>query len=131
MDVTAADIQNAYLKAPSSEKHFIVCGTEFGLEHVGMIALIQRALYEGKMAGCDFWIHLRSCMNFLGYKLIQGDPALWMWEAIKDDGTQYWEYVLLYVNDCLVVYENGDKVLRNEMGRYFTLKKASIGPLKV
>ena len=70
-------------------------------------------------------------MNFLGYKLIQGDPALWMWEAIKADGTQYWEYVLLYVNDCLVVYENGDKVLRNEMGRYFTLKKASIGPLKV
>ena len=68
MDVTAADIQNAYLQAPSSEKHFIVFGPKFGLEHVGKIALIRRALYRVKMAGRDFWIHLRICMNFLVFK---------------------------------------------------------------
>ena len=27
ISVTAADIQNAYLQAPSSEKHYIICGT--------------------------------------------------------------------------------------------------------
>ena len=122
MDVAAAGIQNAYLQAPSSEKHFIICGPEFGLEHVGKIALIRRALYGGKIAGCDFWIHLRSCMNFLGFKSIQGDPEVWMREAVKADGTQYWEYVLLYVDNCLVVSENGKKVLMNEIGKYFTLK---------
>ena len=31
--VVAADIQNAYLQAPSSEKHYIICGDEFGEEH--------------------------------------------------------------------------------------------------
>ena len=41
VDVTTADIQNAYLQAPSSEKHFIICRHEFGLEHVGNIALIH------------------------------------------------------------------------------------------
>eukprot|EP00957_Ditylum_brightwellii_P159997 12179539-Ditylum_brightwellii.AAC.1 len=35
LDVWAADIQNTYLQAPSSEKHYIVCGAEFGLENVG------------------------------------------------------------------------------------------------
>jgi len=35
LDVWAADIQNAYLQAPSSQKHYIVCGAEFGLENVG------------------------------------------------------------------------------------------------
>ena len=35
LDVMAADIQNAYLQAPSSQKHYIVCGAEFGLENVG------------------------------------------------------------------------------------------------
>ena len=35
LDVCACDIQNAYLQAPSSEKHYIICGPEFGLENVG------------------------------------------------------------------------------------------------
>ena len=68
---------------------------------MGNIALIRRALYGGKIAGRDFWIHLRSCMNFLGFKSSQGDPEVWMREAVKADGTQYWEYVLIYVDDCL------------------------------
>eukprot|EP00957_Ditylum_brightwellii_P012729 962388-Ditylum_brightwellii.AAC.1 len=35
IDVWAADIQNAYLQALSSQKHYIVYGAEFGLENVG------------------------------------------------------------------------------------------------
>jgi hypothetical protein len=35
LDVFAADVQNAYLQAPSSEKHCIICGKEFGLENEG------------------------------------------------------------------------------------------------
>ena len=83
------------------------------------------------MAGRDFWIHIRICMKFLGFKSSQGDPEVWMQEAVKAGGTQYCEYVLLYVDDCLVVSENGEKVLRNEIGKYFTLKETSIGPPKV
>ena len=44
----AADVQNAYLQDPSSEKNYIICGPEFGLENVGKIARIKRALYGGK-----------------------------------------------------------------------------------
>ncbi len=55
LGVTAADIRNAYLQEPSSEKHYIICGAEFGLENVGKIALMKRALYGGKSAGRDFW----------------------------------------------------------------------------
>ena len=32
IDVLAADIQNAYLQAPLSQKHYVICGAEFGLE---------------------------------------------------------------------------------------------------
>ena len=35
LEVCAADIQNAYLQAPSSQEDFVVCGPEFGLENVG------------------------------------------------------------------------------------------------
>ena len=60
IDVNAADIRNAYLQAPTSEKHYIICGLEFGLENVGKRALIRRALYGGKSAGRDFGNHLRE-----------------------------------------------------------------------
>ena len=52
--VLAADIRNAYLQAPTSEKYYIICGQEFGLGNVGKQALIVRALYGGKAAGRDF-----------------------------------------------------------------------------
>ena len=32
LDVCAADIRNAYLQAPSSQKDYITCGPEFGLK---------------------------------------------------------------------------------------------------
>ena len=35
LDIYAADIRNAYLQAPSSQKHYIICGPEFGLENEG------------------------------------------------------------------------------------------------
>ena len=35
------------------------------------------------------------------------------------------------MDDCLVVSENGERVLRNEIGKYFTLKETSIGPPKI
>ena len=47
--------------------------------------------------------------------------------AIKSDGTKCYDYVLLYVDDALVVSENAESILRNELGRYFDLKEESIG----
>ena len=68
--VCGGDIKNAYLQAPSLEKHFIICGPKFGIENVGRAALICQALYWGKVAGQYFWHHLRECMVFLDLLLL-------------------------------------------------------------
>jgi hypothetical protein len=49
------------MQAPSSEKHYIVCGPEFGLDNAGKRALVKRAIYGGRVAGRDFWLHLEVC----------------------------------------------------------------------
>ena len=131
IDVQAADIKNAYLQAPSSEKHFIICGMEFGIEHYGKRALIRRALYGGKSSGSDFWKHLRTCMEHLGFKSCLADPDIWMREAQHKDGSPYWEYVLLYVDDALCISNNAENVILNEIGKYFYVKDGSVGPPKV
>jgi hypothetical protein len=131
VDICAADIRNAYLQAPSSQKDFIICGPEFGLENVGKCALIHRALYGGKSAGADFRNHLRSCMRHLDFVSCPADPDVWMRPAKHSDGSEYYEYILLYTDDALVISEQPEKVLRMELGRYFELKEESIGPPKI
>lgn len=128
LDVWAADIQNAYLQAPTSQKHYIICGPEFGLENVGKRAIIKRALYGGKTAGKDFRDHLRSCMQHLGFQSCLADPDVWYRPIIKKNGEKAYEYVLLYVDDCMVASENGERILHEEIGKYFVLKPESIGP---
>eukprot|EP00957_Ditylum_brightwellii_P155321 11823784-Ditylum_brightwellii.AAC.1 len=41
LSVCDADIRNAYLQAPSSQKDYIICWPEFGLENVGKVAFIH------------------------------------------------------------------------------------------
>ena len=38
--VMAADVRNDYLQAPTSEKHFVICGPEFGIENIFKKAII-------------------------------------------------------------------------------------------
>ena len=47
--------------------------------------------------------------------------------ALKSDGSYYYEYVLLYVDDTLVISENAEHIIRNEIGKYFEMKEASVG----
>lgn len=128
VSVCAADILNAYLQAPSLERYYIPqCGLEFGLENVGKRAKIVRALYGGKSSGRDFRNHLRSCMMHLKFESCKADPDVWLRKSIKADGSKYYEYALLYVDDLLVVSEKAEEVIRSEIGKYFELKEASIG----
>ena len=50
--------------------------------------------------------------------------------AKNKDGTEYWEYDLLYTYDVLVVSECGEQFFKNEIGEYFELKEESIEPPK-
>ena len=131
LDVCAADIRNAYLQAPSSQKDYVTCGSEFGLENEGKNALIHRALYGGKAAGRDFRNHLRACMRHLDFTPCLADPDVWMRPAKHSNGQEYYDFVLLYTDDALAIGEYAEKILRDEIGRYFIMKEESIGPPKI
>ena len=67
-------------------------------------------------------------MSHLGFKSCPTDPDVWMRPAEKSDGSPYYEYVLLYVDEALAIGERAEKILREEIGRYFELKEESVGP---
>ena len=106
LDILVTDIQNAYFTAPTSESFYIVYGPEFGTENIGKKAIVKRALYGTKSARRDFRNHLRDCISHLGYTLCKADPDLRMRVEKKDNGTEYYEYMLLYVDDCLCISQH-------------------------
>lgn len=123
IDLWSCDVQNAFIRAPS---YYIICGPEFGV-HQGKRAIIVCALYGGVRSGRDYWLHLRSCIEFLGFSPRKADPDVWIRPAEKEDGSEYYEYVLLYVDNCLVLSENPEYIIRDQIGKYFTIKEESIG----
>ena len=80
------------------------------------------------MAGRDFWHHLRGCMGRLGFNSSRADPDVWFRLSKRSTGEEYYEYVLLYVDDVLVISERAEAVLRKEIGKDWILKEESIGP---
>ena len=51
--------------------------------------------------------------------------------AVKSDGTEYYEYILLYTDDVLCVSELPERILQKELDKYFKMKPNSIGPPKL
>eukprot|EP00957_Ditylum_brightwellii_P066775 5067205-Ditylum_brightwellii.AAC.1 len=70
-------------------------------------------------------------MEHLDFKSCPADPDVWMRPARHSDGTEHYEYVLLYTDDALVVGEFPERILREEIGKYFMLKDKSVGPPKI
>ncbi len=67
-------------------------------------------------------------MGHLGFTSSRADPDVWFKSLKQTTGEEYYEYVLLYVDDVLVISERADKVLRKEIGQHFILHVESIGP---
>ena len=41
----------------------------------------------------------------------------------QSNGTDYYEFILLYTDNALVISDNSDQVLRKDLGRYLELKE--------
>jgi hypothetical protein len=75
LDVKMADIDNAYLTAPITEKVWTVLDPEFG-DDAGNSVLIVRALYGLNSSGAAFRNHLAECMKHLEWNPCHADREL-------------------------------------------------------
>ena len=126
LEVKSSDVMNAFLTAPFSEKIRTTLGPEFG-DDVGKKAIIVRSLYGLKSSGARFGNHIADCMRLLGYELCRADPDLWFKAQVRpDDGFEYYEYVLIYMDDSLAISHDAMAALY-WMDKFFMMKKSSIG----
>ena len=110
LDVLACDIQNAYLCADCRERIWTRAGPEFGSE-AGQPMLVKKALYGLRSSGAAFRALLAETLDKLGYKPSYADPDVWLRPAVKPDGFEYYELVLVYVDDVLSVSHDAKKTM--------------------
>jgi hypothetical protein len=108
----ATDFGNAYLNASPREKVYTTAGREFGAELRGKPVLILRALYGLKSSGVAWRAHWANTLQQLGYKSCLADPDVWYRQASKDDGFPYYEYILVYFDDLLVLSHQEEKTIK-------------------
>jgi hypothetical protein len=100
IEVEMADVGNAYLNAKVAEKVYAIAGPEFGQDQ-GRVVVIIRALYGLKSAGASWAQHFADVFTSMGFAATKADENVWMRKHQKADGTDYWEYVFVYVDDIL------------------------------
>jgi hypothetical protein len=125
LDILSADIQNAYLNAPTKEKIYTIAGPEFETDNVGKPFLIVRTLYGLRSSGACFREHLASTLRDIGFQSCKADPDVWMRANTKTNGDKYWEYVLCFVNDILAI-SHAPKFIMDGLSSMYTLKPDSV-----
>ena len=115
--VSSGNIQNAYLTAPNKEKIFVKAGPEFG-SNEGKLFIVERALYGLKSARASFRQYLTGKIYDLGFKPSAANQDVWMRPATKADGTKFYEYVLVYVDNILAMSENLEEIMQSLMNEF-------------
>ena len=102
--VKVAEIRNDYIPAPVTEKIWTVPGPDFGKDSVRK-AIVVREIYGLKIAGYAFLNHLDDCMHHLVFLPCLYKIDLWMKPMVRpDDGFNYYVYLLIYVDDVMVIH---------------------------
>ena len=116
--ILACDIGNAYLNAPCREK--------VGKEFQGRICLMVRALYGLKSSGASWRATMMALLYKMGFKDTLADPCVLRRKSKRKNGEEYYELILVYVDDLLLVSDDPEPVL-NEIDKKYKIKAGSLG----
>ena len=68
-------------------------------------------------------------MEEMGFESCKADADVWFRPVTCANGFKYYQYVLLYTDDILVIMEEPEKFVCKELGICFTIKEKLIDPL--
>ena len=67
-------------------------------------------------------------MDEMGFESCKSDPDVCFFSAMKENGADYYQYVLIYIEDILSIMKNPEDFIRHDLGKRFFAKPKSIGP---
>ena len=120
LDVMGCDVSNAYLNAKCREKLWVRAGPEFGNDE-GTVMIIRKALYGLKSAGKSWRNMLAESLEAMGWENTIADPDVYRRSGVRKGGNMYYELLLVYVDDILVVSHKPQETM-DRIGEAYDLK---------
>ena len=128
LDIKMCDIGNAYLNAETRERLWFVAGNEWG-DRAGYPVIIVRALYGLKSSGAEwkktFADYIKHTLGF--EPCIGADDNVYLKPEKDKDGNEYYSYLIVYVDDVLLLHKDPDKYM-NLINRDYRLKDKPEAP---
>jgi len=88
-----------------------MAGPEFGPSQLRQTVIIVRALYGLKFSGGAWHAALAEAINSMGFQATLTDPDVWYHATSKENGFEYYEYLIVYVDDIRVLYHKAEEVM--------------------
>ena len=85
-----------------------------------------RALYGLKSSGESWQATLAELLRDMKFTDTKADPDVWRRSAVKVNGEQYYELILIYVDDILIISHEPSKIM-TKINESFEVKPGSIG----
>lgn len=119
LNVLSTDIANAYLNATCREKVHVFIGEElFSSEHKEKYAVIVRALYGLKSVGASWRAHLAEEIRLMGFTTTITDNDVYRRAQIDQEGKNYYEYLVVYVDDRICLLHDPNKYMDHLKNTY-------------
>ena len=90
LEVLLAEVQDAYLKAPTKEKVCTTAGLEFARGNTGHPVLSIRELYGLKSSGVRWRDPMAQTLRDGDFESTDGGPDVWMKPQTKPNGEKYY-----------------------------------------
>ena len=98
------EIKNVYITMECRKKIYTIVGKEFGPKE-GYIMIVNMTLYGLKSSCAEFRAKLAAGIHKLNYRPSQPDSYVCSRPATKSNRFEYYELVLCYVHNLLVITE--------------------------
>ena len=80
-----------------------------------------------KLSGAAWRAHLAQTLHDLSYKSSYADPDIWYRAVTKADDINYYDYVLVDVDDILAISHQPAEMM-NALYKLYQMKDGSVGP---
>ena len=80
--------------------------------------IICKALYGLRSSGAAFHAHLVETLYDIRFAPTRADLDVWHQPAVKEDGFEYYEYILCYVDNILAISHKAKDALKAVQARF-------------
>ena len=128
LEIIVCDIGNTYLNAPCQENILFLGGYETS-NNKGKVLVITRVLYGLKSYGAAWHTKLSNTLQSMDFISTRANSNVYCRLDVRSDGQKYYELLLVYVDNILLVCHDPKPTLTS-LGQIYDLKEDSLGKPK-